>query len=256
MGLFGGSSKSSNTSNSYEYLYDDDQAADGESVVTRAGGDVLIQQTSGEAVALGEAFADAVNEVADKAIGLGDEAVYQGFGFGSDALDATTKATGEAFDFAGDTSRDAFDFAGDAQNNAFGFAYDALTRSNDQFADSAKVAQGGLDLAGDALGQAIGFSEDALSQVSQFGGDAFDFAQGAMDRALDGIEETQDTAFDFAQGARDDAYKFATQSLDQLSGAFSSTLAASQEDSAELSSQLIKIGVPAIALILIAQVLK
>lgn len=239
MGLLfsGGSTKSvTETDNFYTSHAEDNKiAGDNGSFVTR-GENVTINQTSDEAVDLARLSLDGFDtasegafRVADDAFQFSDAALGSALRFANDNNDASNRLSGRALDaaddaarqaainqregyyFAKDINRDSLSAAQDAQRDGFGFGRDAL-----DFADRRTSA-------------ALGFVEAGND-------DAFGFAN----RSLDQIDRSQAAAFDFAKGG-----------LGQVSNALATTLNASSEDSTQLSQQLIRLGIPALALVAI-----
>ena len=118
---------------------------------------------------------------------------------------------------------------------------------------------------------ADGTTYGALSLSESVSRDAFDFADGTTYGALSLSESVSRDAFDFADEANynalsfadrsgADAYDFAARSIDgarktvsDVTGQFAEALAKTQEisrtESAQIAEQIIKIGLPAVALV-------
>jgi len=157
---------------------------------------------------------------------------------GTNFADAANELADAAFDLSGDIAQESLYTARDgisALERSVGSAFD--------FGD-----QAGRD--------AFGFAGDVNERGFDFGETSLDAVRRTADRSIDHSGETLDTALAFAEGAREEALQFAGQSLDTLSGALVTTLDQSQEDSTQLSEKIIKLGIPAVALILIAQTFK
>ncbi len=159
-----------------------------------------------------------INQTADGFIDLGEayadvanEIADQGFGYGRAVAD-------EVFNYGRAVSSDSTDLSRAALDGGFGFGNDAF------------------DFAADRAADAFNFGDDVLAYSEDRGDAAFELAA----KALDQIDASQDEAFGFAG-----------QGLAEVSGALTSTLNASQEDSTQITSQLLRLGIPFAALVLI-----
>ncbi len=278
----GSKARSSNSSSSDNRTFDERMAADGQAIVARSGGDIIVTQTSEDAVALGSEFADAANEMAERAFTTSGNIALEGLHTARDGISASENALSEALNFTDRANADAYSFANDALYEGTGLVDSALDIARDASRDGIGASENALSealqyadrlgadafkFAGDASSGGIALARDASRDGYDFAEDltqrGFDFGQSSLDEvvkvsgwAMDNSADTLDTALGFAEGARDDAYQFADRSLDTLSGAFLQTLEKSQEDSTQLSEKLIKLAIPALALIFIAQAMK
>ncbi|PIE10509.1 MAG: hypothetical protein CSA72_08360 [Rhodobacterales bacterium] len=244
------SSTSAKTATNYN-AQDNKIAADNGGFAVRGDG-VTINQTSAEAVALGGAFAQAVSDMTDASMKTARDAVFDAGDLGRRAISEIAEsaegaydltgsaltyqrgAQADALDYARRTNLDALDLTGDATGGALDLA-ESLSRTH-----SIQQAE--------TLDDAMGIASEAMDGNRA----AYDGAMGIASEAMDGNRAAYDGAMDFAGQTFGDALDFARGSLTTVSGALSQTLNASAEDSTQLSQQLIRLGIPAVALVLIA----
>lgn len=194
----GGKSSTTNKANSDNTTFDNRMAADGEAVVTRAGGNVLINSTSGEAVELGKEYARAAENMLAKAAAANERVADRAIRQASANLDSSMRFGEEAVYSVTDANRRSLDFAGSAL--------------------------------------------DEVGELSRF--------------SINSNAATLDDALAFSGGQTETAFGFASGALQSVSSALSETLSRSQSESAQLSEKLIKIGIPALALVFIAQAVR
>lgn len=241
----GSNSSTTNQSWTDNSTKDHRMAADGEAIVTRAGGNVTINKTAKEAVQLGTIFADTANEMAEYALLTGRDITEEG-------LHTVRQSVGDALYTVENTVGDSLDFADRTQSDAFRFA----ERGFDAGGASLDFADRNADRSYEIYDTAFRFADDNTDRSYDFTTNSLDSVVKVSDAAIANSERNLDTSLGFAEEARKDAFDFAGRSLNTVSGAFTETLEKSQEDSTQLSEKLIKLGVPALALIFIAQALR
>lgn len=123
------------------------------------------------------------------------------------------------------------------------------------FKTAADLASMSGDVAGGAIDQmrrnsldTMDLSGRAIASVQGAGRDALKFAGASLDDALDHAAGDRDAAYKFAGSAM----TMATRGLDAVNGAMAATLNASRTESTQISSQFLRLGIPALALVLIA----
>lgn len=213
-----GGGTSANTVSSYD-ARDNRMAADGRAIVTR-GDNVSINTTSPEAWQFGIRMADEANEVADRAL-------IEGGRMAGDAMNMSKSVAREGMDLGRRVS-------GDAMSLSRNVAREGMELG-------ARVTREGLDFAGGGLKLA----ERMVLKGSEAAADNLEHSLSFSNRA-------QDKAYLFAKDALTASRRNTETALTQISSAFGQTLAEKREDSTQLSQQLIRLGIPAVALVMIA----
>jgi len=152
----------------------------------------------------------------------------------------------EAVELA-DINADLLHELSDDVTGAFRSSVGLLNDLSDDFTGLGRdVIDGSFRAIGDVSSDAANLSKSSLDFVRDSSGENFDF----LDRRAGATEDFTLQALQQLKDNREQAFDFAGNSLGQVSNALTSTLAESQEDSTQLATQLIRIGIPAAALVL------
>ena len=100
------------------------------------------------------------------------------------------------------------------------------------------TAKLGAEVAFDALGFVQSNSKEAFDHAAESQDRAYDFASATTRDTLDLIEATQNAAFGYVQNDRDASNDLVTRTIEQQ-----------REESAQLGSQILRLGIPAIAIL-------
>jgi len=104
------------------------------------------------------------------------------------------------------------------------------------------LAEGVADLGAEFVFDALGFvqsnTRDAFDLVADSQSNAFDFTQSNTSDTLDLIAATQNAAFGYVQQGHDASNALVTRTIEQQ-----------REESAQLGSQILRLGIPAIAIL-------
>lgn len=190
-----------------------------------------------------------------------------------DARDNRMAADGRAIVTRGDnvsintTSPEAWQFGIRMADEANEVADRALIEGGRMAGDamnlSKSVAREGMDLSRRVSGDAMNLGARVTREGLDFAGDGLKLAERMVLKGSEAAADNLEHSLAFSNRAQDKAYGFAKDALTasrrntetaltQISSAFGQTLAEKREDSTQLSQQLIRLGIPAVALVMIA----